>query len=177
MKASVTMSLKRKLSYEKRLAAAKEFKNHDMAGLINEIVMLRERLELAEELIQELEATLEEKKSKHESSDSITEKLSNLKLSGSLLDKVELLIRSCESPLCHSQILHFFNAQHKKSASSLVSNSVLQVALYRAGKSGRLIRIKLPGIKAVFFAHRNWADENGKVLKVYLDKINLSKDL
>lgn len=139
----------------------KEFEKNTREELIDEILELRL-------IVVELEKKINKFDQDHSKIDKkviLTEK--NYKQSWSLATKIEFLIKISQKPLTsedlHKQLMRLDTHYPDYD----VPKSNLSVCLGRVTKSQRIIKIKRPGIKLLYFVLPDWVDEKGKLLKDY----------
>lgn len=147
----------RKLKRELKNEVLKEFEGWSNGELVSHIIDLREE-------ITRLEGQLNVKQSGisgNGQKEPLTE--SKFKQDWSYSTKIHFLLQLNQKPLT-SEDLHGLLSKldtHYKDYDSPRNN--LSVALGRASKSGRIKKIKEPGIKLKYFALPEWMDKEGSL--------------
>lgn len=155
----------RKLKRELKNEVLKEFEGWSNGELVSHIIDLREECAALEE---QLNVKLSGAGGKGQKQP-LTE--SKFKQDWSYPTKIHFLLELHQKPLT-SEDLHGFLSRldsHYKDYDSPRNN--LSVALGRATRSGRIKKIKLPGIKLKYFALPEWVDKEGKLLQKFADQI------
>lgn len=151
----------RKLKCELKNEVLKEFEGWSNGDLISHIIDLREEISGLEDQLNDKQSSTGEKGRK----EPLTE--SKYKQDWSYPTKIHFLLELHQKPLT-SEDLHGFLSKldtHYKDYDSPKNN--LSVALGRASKSGRIKKIKEPGIKLKYYALPEWVDKEGKFLTPY----------
>lgn len=155
----------RKLKRELKNEVLKEFEGWSNGELVSHIIDLREE-------ITGLESRLTAKESPEAGNGQkprLTE--SKFKQDWSYPTKIHFLLELNQKPLT-SEDLHGLLSKldnHYKDYDSPRNN--LSVSLGRATKSGRIKKIKQPGIKLKYYALPDWMDQNGKLLQKFAEQI------
>lgn len=148
----------RKLKRELQNEALKEFENWTPAEFSSYILELREEIHALKDQATLLPEKGAEKAQKQRLNESL------FKQEWSYPTKIHFLLELHQRPLTsedlNKDLLRLDN--HYKDYNSPPKN--LSVHLNRATKSGRVKRIKLPGIRELYFALPEWVDRDG-VLK------------
>lgn len=155
----------RKLKRELKNEVLKEFEGWSNGELVSHIIDLREE-------ITELESKLATNQSPEAASvqkNRLTE--SKFKQGWSHPTKIHFLLELNQKPLTSEDLHSLFLKldSHYKDYDSPRNN--LSVALGRASKSGRIKKIKEPGIKLKYYALPDWVDQNGKLLQKFAEQI------
>lgn len=151
----------RKLKRELQNEVLKEFENWTPAEFSFYITQLREQIEV----LKDQHAIAPEKSAKTAQKPALIESV--FKQEWSYPTKIHFLLELHQRPLTSEELATDLLRldSHFKDYNSPQKN--LSVHLNRATKSGRIKRIKLPGIRELYFALPEWVDESGN-LKNYL---------
>ena len=161
----------RKLKRELKNDVLKEFEGWSNGDLISHIIDLREDIIGLEGQLNAKQSGAAGKGQK----EPLTE--SKFKQDWSYPTKIHFLLELHQKPLT-SEDLHRLLLKidtHYKDYDSPRNN--LSVALGRASKSGRIKKIKEPGIKLKYYALPEWFDQNGQLKNDYRDELNPFKEL
>jgi hypothetical protein len=156
----------RKLQSELKKEAFKEFEGWDSDHFISHIIGLREEIESLKEQLEQKEPGDSQSTQKQLSE-------SNYKQSWTFATKIHFFLALHQKPLT-SEDLHGYLMridEHYKDYENPRNN--LSVTLGRVIKSGRIKRIKLPGIKHLYFALPEWIDPVGNLKQQYATTIDL----
>jgi hypothetical protein len=156
----------RKLKRELKNEVLKEFEGWSNGEFVSLIIDLREEITRLETQLTSKQSVAGGKSNK----EPLTE--SKFKQDWSYPTKIHFLLELHQKPLT-SEDLHGFLSKidtHYKDYDSPRNN--LSVALGRASKSGRIKKIKEPGIKLKYFALPEWIDSQGKLLETFQSQIN-----
>lgn len=85
--------------------------------------------------------------------------------------KVAFLLTISNKPLMSEQIHQMLVDKDKHYSAYTNPKATLSVYLTMAVKRGRIKRIKLPGVKTLYFALPEWLNENGTLIGKYRDQI------
>lgn len=160
----------RKLKRELKNDVLKEFEGWSNGDLISHIIDLREEIAGLEGQLDDKRFGAGEKGQK----ESLTE--NKYKQDWSYPTKIHFLLELHQKPLT-SEDLHGLLSKidiHYKDYDSPRNN--LSVALGRASKSGRIKKIKEPGIKLKYYALPDWVGQDGAINSHYKDKIKPFSD-
>lgn len=147
----------RKLSRELKKETLKEFEGWSHNELIETIMQLRGvNADLEEQLISK-NASRAEKGEKRELNESM------FRQEWSYVTKIHFLLALHQKPLTSRNIDGYLSRldSHYKDYTTPQYN--LYVHLSRAAKCGRIRKIKLPGIKNIYFALPEWMDKEGSL--------------
>lgn len=156
----------RKLNRELKNETLKEFEGWSHNDLVEAIMQLRgENTDLEEQLISK-NASRSEKGQNSELNESM------FRQEWSYVTKIHFLLALHQQPLTSRGIDGYLSKldSHYKDYTTPQYN--LYVHLSRAAKSGRIKKIKLAGIKKVYFALPEWVDSEGSLLRQFKDLIN-----
>lgn len=161
----------RKLNRELKNETLKEFEGWSHNQLVETIMQLRrENSDLEEKLISK-NASGAEKAQNSELNESM------FRQEWSYVTKIHFLLALHQQPLTSRDIDGHLSKldSHYKDYTTPQYN--LYVHLSRAAKSGRIKKIKLPGIKMIYFALPEWVDSENKLKELFLKELNPFKYL
>lgn len=151
----------RKLKRELQNEALKEFENWTPAEFSSYIMELREQIEVLKSTTSSDPEKRPEKAQKRSLNESMFKQV------WSYPTKIHFLLELRQRPLTSEELdadLLRLDT-HYKDYNSPQKN--LSVHLNRATKSGRVKRIKMPGIRALYFALPEWVDKEGELKEHY----------
>lgn len=160
----------RKLNRELKNATLKEFEGWSHNELVETIMQLRgENADLEERLISK-NASGAEKGQNSELKESM------FRQEWSYVTKIHFLLALYQQPLTSRDIDSYLSKldSHYKDYTTPQYN--LYVHLSRAAKSGRIKKIKQPGIKMLYFVLPEWIGLDGAINSPYKDKIKPFSD-
>ncbi len=155
----------RKLNRELKNDNLKEFEGWSHHELVEAIMQLRgENADLGEQLITK-HTSGAEKGQKPDLNESM------FRQEWSYVTKIHFLLALHQRPLTSRDIDGHLSKldSHYKDYTTPQYN--LYVHLSRAAKSGRIKKIKLPGIKIIYFGLPEWIDAEGKFVTIFKEKI------
>jgi len=140
---------------EKKKEAHKEFEGWTNQQFIDHILELRSAVTGLEELLKEKSAQTGENAPKKQ----LSEK--EYKQEWSYPTKVAFLLTLSQKPLKSEDLnkLLLKHDKHYKDYNDPMKNLI--VTLSRAVKSGRIKKIKVPGVRSLYYALPGWIDKNG----------------
>lgn len=151
----------RKLNRELKTKTLKEFEGWSHNDLVDTIMQLRgENADLEEQLITKSHSGSE----KDQKSDLIE---SMFRQEWSYVTKIHFLLALHQRPLTSRDIDGYLSKLDSHYKDHTTPQYNLYVHLSRAAKSGRIKKIKLPGIKMIYFALPEWVELDGKINKDY----------
>jgi len=156
----------RKLKRELQNEALKEFENWTPAEFSSYILELRVEIHALKDHATLLPEKGAEKAQKQRLNESL------FKQEWSYPTKIHFLLELHQRPLTSEELATDLLRldKHYKDYNSPQKN--LSVHLNRATKSGRIKRIKLPGIRELYFALPEWVDKEGNLFYKYRDYID-----
>lgn len=155
----------RKLNRELKKETLKEFEGWSHNDLVEAIMQLRgENTDLEEQL-----TTYNNSGAKKDPNSELNETM--FQQEWSYVTKIHFLLALHQKPLTSRDIGVYLSKldSHYKDYTTPQYN--LYVHLSRAAKSGRIKKIKLLGIKMIYFALPEWVDKEGTLLEFYNEQI------
>ena len=147
---------------------AKEFENWEEKDFIKEIFDLRKQLD---ELSEEIETLKKEKIMEFpvEEPNEIPVRLSeeDFRSNWSYPTKVAFLLTIKGSPLTSEEIHNALLKLDKRYRIYTDPKATLSVYLTKATKTGRIKKLKQPGIKAHYFSLPEWLNEKGELIEAH----------
>lgn len=135
----------------------KEFAGWSEQDLISHILELRERVNSLQKETKHKEATV----SKPEMAES------QFNQAWSVATKIVFILHLLNKPLLSSEVYKKLIGLDKSFKDFSSSKTVLSNYLTRSVKSGRIKKVKLPGIKTHYFVLPEWLNENGILKEEY----------
>ncbi len=156
----------RKLKRELQNEVAKEFENWSSGDFVSHILELREKIAALEDQ----EAAAPKKNAEKAQKRPLTESM--FKQEWSYPTKIHFLLELHQRPLTSEELAADLLKldSHYKDYNSPQKN--LSVHLNRATKSGRIKKIKKPGIRSLYFALPEWLDKEGMLMLSYKQHIS-----
>lgn len=159
----------RKLNRELKNEALKEYEGWSHNELVETIIQLRgENADLEEQLTSKDTSGAEEGQNSE-----LNESM--FRQEWSYVTKIHFLLALHQKPLTSREIDGYLSKldSHYKDYTTPQYN--LYVHLSRAARSGRIKKIKLAGIKILWFALPEWMDENNELKREFLNYLKLFK--
>lgn len=155
-KVKMAKEWKYKLKNEKNKTVSKEFDSWSREDLIEYVVELRRGMD----------EMLEVSRKEYEKSPAVVEKLyleTDYKQTWSYPTKIAFLLTLNQKPMTSEELdaLLLKMDSHYKDYNSPRNN--LTVTLGRAVKSGRIRKIKVPGIRSLYYVLPEWVDKEGNI--------------
>lgn len=141
--------------HEIRKEAAKEFSGWNSNQFIDEILSLREELSNANK---ELRKLMEEKETSSKQAEFNEKKF---KMEWSNPTKIAFLLFKQQKPMTSLEIEKALREHDRGFKDYNNPTLILSTTLARMTKSGRIKRVKLPGIRTYFFALPQWFNKEG----------------
>ena len=159
----------RKLKRELKNDVLKEFEGRSHNELVSAIVELREQNAELEELLK----TKNENKGKKGQKPALNEKM--FKQEWSYPTKIHFLLALYQRPLTSKDLDTFLSRldSHYKDHNTPQYN--LSVHLGRAAKSGRIKKIKQPGVKLLYFVLPEWVSKEGELIEEFRKGMDIFK--
>lgn len=158
----MSLDWQRKLKRELKNETLKEFEGWSHTDLVSAIMELREQKTALEGQLLTNNVTGTEKGQKPDLNESM------FKVDWSYPTKIHFLLALHQRPLTSKDLDGYLSKldSHYKDHNTPQYN--LSVHLGRAVKSGRIKKIKEPGIKMLYFALPEWVDQTGQLRQNYI---------
>lgn len=167
------LNWKRNYRSLKRQEEREEFANWKEDDFINHIFELREELEALQEKLDSINTSIDVKNNTSSKVNAL--KMDDFKIEWPYSTKFVFLLSFENKPLTSLEIHKHLLKLDKQYSVYNNPKSTLSVYLRTVTKTGRIMSVKLPGIKEKLFALPQWLNEKGNLDKVYSDLINLFK--
>ncbi|PBQ32736.1 hypothetical protein CNR22_13445 [Sphingobacteriaceae bacterium] len=156
----------RNLQKELKNAALKEFENWTSNDFINHILELRQQITKFEDQQRPTKTKSQQKEEKP----ALTQGM--FKLDWSFPTKIHFLLALHQKPLTSEDLDQYLTKIDSQYRDYNDPKNNLTTAISRSLKSGRIKKIKQPGIKMLYFVLPEWMDKEGNLKQKFTSFIN-----
>lgn len=153
----------------KKMEAQREFEDWSSENFIDHILELRST-------IGEMELVIEELRTGNDSTDGSVQKREmtedHFKQVWSYPTKIAFFLHLLQKPLTSEDLHNLLLKSDRDYRDYNSPRNNLTVSLNRAVKSGRIKKIKVPGIRTLYYVLPEWTDKEGKVKDEFISVFN-----